>query len=181
MHSCSLIVTEWTNWSRNSIQNADIGNPHQIGNWISCKSGIFFWLICFGCVKPSIFLTHLQGIGDYWAMLVLHLENTEVWHLFQDFLTTISLFSWDDLKILHVVLVFSVSGQHGLDRDHLQGQQYVSWSDQCAMAGLNSPYSCFSFIQVCYCWIVSRKLQGIGGFVLRGGMPHKQHNPCFLN
>lgn len=32
MHSCSFIVMEWINWSRNSIQKADIGNPHYIGN-----------------------------------------------------------------------------------------------------------------------------------------------------
>lgn len=59
MHICSFIVMEWINWSRNSIQKAGIANPHQTGNWISCKLGILFWCICFGSDTPSIFLVYL--------------------------------------------------------------------------------------------------------------------------
>lgn len=36
-----FMVMKWINWSRNSIQKADIANPHQIENWISFKCEYF--------------------------------------------------------------------------------------------------------------------------------------------
>lgn len=62
-----------------------------------------------------------------------------------------------------MVLVFSVSGQYGLDRDHLQAQQCVSGSDWCAVAGVTV---LFMFHLHSGLLLLNNK-QGIGGFVLR--------------